>query len=218
MAICPFADNAAGAVNAACFSFDGRHVLTAGLKSLELWEVEAGRRVRRFCQPSDEPLLNEDNEETLPVCLSSDGHYVLSGAPDKKLRLWDVTSGSCLRVLVGHTQDVTSVSLSADGRYALSGSKDRTLKLWFLDWELQERQLSDWSEGGRPYLETFLTLSTPHVAQLPLHRDATNDEVSLALTRRGKPTWTDAEFQQLLYTLGCAGFGWLRPEGVRREL
>ena len=23
---------------------------------------------------------------------------------------------------------------------------------------------------------------------------------------------------QLLFTLGCAGYGWLRPEGVRREL
>ncbi len=29
---------------------------------------------------------------------------------------------------------------------------------------------------------------------------------------------TEDDFKQLLYTLGCAGYGWLRPEGVRREL
>ena len=26
------------------------------------------------------------------------------------------------------------------------------------------------------------------------------------------------EFRRLLDKLGCAGFGWLRPEGIRREL
>ena len=40
----------------------------------------------------------------------------------------------------------------------------------------------------------------------------------MALTRRGQPVWTEEDFQGLLYTLGCAGFGWLRPEGVRKEL
>jgi hypothetical protein len=40
----------------------------------------------------------------------------------------------------------------------------------------------------------------------------------MSLTRRGRPVWTEQEFQNLLYTLGCAGYGWLRPVGVRREL
>jgi hypothetical protein len=32
------------------------------------------------------------------------------------------------------------------------------------------------------------------------------------------PTWSEEDFQRLLHTLGCAGYGWLRPEGVRRKL
>src|SRR5262249_3670754 len=43
-------------------------------------------------------------------------------------------------------------------------------------------------------------------------------EIALALTRHGRPHWTDADFQRLLFALGGAGYGWLRPEGVRREL
>ena len=39
-----------------------------------------------------------------------------------------------------------------------------------------------------------------------------------ALTRSGRPVWSEAEFQGFLHTIGCAGFGWLRPEGVRSEL
>ena len=59
---------------------------------------------------------------------------------------------------------------------------------------------------------------TPHVGTLPKDRDPTEEEITLALTRRGVPRWTEEDFKGLLYTLSCAGYGWLRPEGVRREL
>jgi hypothetical protein len=83
---------------------------------------------------------------------------------------------------------------------------------------LDEKQTTDWEEGARPYLETFLTIHTPYAGDLPTDHKPTDSEITLALTRRGKPVWSEADFQRLLYTLGCAGYGWLRPEGVRREL
>ena len=46
------------------------------------------------------------------------------------MRVWDVSSGQCLRILVGHTNNVTSVAISADGRLALSGSTDQTVRVW----------------------------------------------------------------------------------------
>jgi hypothetical protein len=48
--------------------------------------------------------------------------------------------------------------------------------------------------------------------------EPTDEGLTLALTRHGKPVWCEADFHQPLYTLGCAGYGWLRPEDVRREL
>ncbi|MBN2449284.1 MAG: hypothetical protein JXR77_02780, partial [Lentisphaeria bacterium] len=38
----------------------------------------------------------------------------------------------CLRMLVGHSDEVWSVSVSPDGRRAVSGSRDGTLRLWDL--------------------------------------------------------------------------------------
>lgn len=34
----------------------------------------------------------------------------------------------------------------------------------------------------------------------------------------GKPVWKDEDFANLLRELQCRGYGWLRPEGVHREL
>jgi hypothetical protein len=53
---------------------------------------------------------------------------------------------------------------------------------------------------------------------LPAEGTPSEEQIQLALTRRGKPIWTDDDFKQLLHTLACAGYGWLRPEGVRKKL
>jgi hypothetical protein len=93
--------------------------------------------------------------------------------------------------------------------------------MWTLDWELEEKQPADWDEGARPYLETFLGAHTPPAAPLSgtgWLRKLFGGVPPEALIRRGKPVWTPDDFLRLLHTLGCAGYGWLRPEGIRREL
>jgi len=85
-------------------------------------------------------------------------------------------------------------------------------------WELDDRELADWDEGARPHLANFLTLHTPYLGALPRDREPTEEEVTLALTRGGQPVWDEMDFEDFLETLGCAGYGWLRPEGVRHEL
>jgi hypothetical protein len=113
---------------------------------------------------------------------------------------------------------VNAVSWSGDGCHFLSASGDNTVKLWFLDWELANNQPADWDEGARPYLEAFLTAHRPFTATLPQDRGPTKDEITRALTRKGQPAWTEEDFQHLLYTLGGAGYGWLSPDGIRRQL
>ncbi|MEM9540201.1 MAG: protein kinase family protein [Cyanobacteria bacterium P01_E01_bin.42] len=46
----------------------------------------------------------------------------------------------------------------------------------------------------------------------------TKEEIQLALTRHGTPTWTEEDFQNLMKTLGEAGYGWLTNEGVYHQL
>jgi len=64
--------------------------------------------------------------------------------------------------------------------------------VWELVWEYEAREPADWDEGARPHLEISLEL------------------------HKGK--WSEDDFRELLDTLGHAGYGWLRPEGVRKNL
>lgn len=198
------------AVCSVCLSSDGRWALAGGERNtLSLFNVESGRHERTF-EGHGGPVTS--------VCLSPDGHWALSGSMDKTLRLWKVESGCCVRVFEGHTGFVQSVCLSLDCRWALSASSDGTVRLWELDWEFEAHGLSDWDERARPWLVSFLTRHTPLAGQLPPDCAPAPNEVQAALTRRGRPVWTDADLQGLMRTLACAGDGWLRPEGVRKKL
>jgi WD40 repeat protein len=231
----------ADAITAVTLGYTGRYALSGGGVSvpqhttgrfvqsgpMHLWEVATGRCLCRF--PGHSGAVTS-------VCLSMDGCQALSGGTDRTVKLWSIASGQCLRTFAGHEDAVTAVALTGDGRYALSGSADRTLKLWVLDWELEDRQPADWDERARPYLETFLTLHTPHITEpaearrrtvreimhLPLSRlfKATprEEEIDEAMTRRGPPRYAEKDFQALLHLLGCAGYGWLRAEGIRSQL
>jgi hypothetical protein len=197
-------------VRSIAFSPDGRYALSGSNDhTLRLWQVGTANCLRTFSGHSS---------EVSSVAFSPDGCFALSGGYDKSVRLWDVDTGDCLRSFEGHTFSVTCVAFSPDARFALSGSDDNTLRLWILDWELEDQEPATWDEGARPYLENFLTLHTPYAGTLPQNRQPTEQEITLALTRRGKPTWTEEDFKGLLSTLGCAGYGWLKLEGVRREL
>jgi WD40 repeat protein/serine/threonine protein kinase len=229
------------AVTSVALSPDGRLAVTGGGRSVldpgtgkfmqsgqvALWEVATGH-----CRATFE---GHDGAVT-SVALTADGRFVLSASTDTTLKLWDSSTGACLRTFHGHGDAISAVAVSPDGRFAISGSADRTLKLWVLDWDLADQPPADWDERALPHLEMFLARHTPYAGSLPADRKrslkeignlplsqlfrpvAFEDELTQALTRRGKPSWTAEDFEGLLYTLGCAGYGWLRPAGVQRRL
>jgi WD40 repeat protein/serine/threonine protein kinase len=199
-----------GIITSVCLSADGQFALSGSSDhTLQIWDVVNGRCFHTFTGHTG---------AVRSVCYSADGRFTLSGSNDHTVKIWEVSTEQCLRTFIGHTDCVTSVCLSADSRFVLSGSNDGTIRFWHLDWELEDRPPADWVEDARIYLENFLVLHTPYAATLPTDREPIEEEITLALTRRGIPAWTEEDFQNLLYTLGCAGYGWLRPEGVRQQL
>ncbi|MCV3215142.1 hypothetical protein OGM63_16755 [Plectonema radiosum NIES-515] len=205
----------ADGVNSITLNADNCFALSGSADStMKLWNVQTGYCLRTFEGHTD---------GVTSVCLSADSRFALSGSADGTMKLWKVDTGSCLHSFLRGSEKL--LCLSPDWRFALSskwiyGQKldNYVARLLVLDWELENQPVVNWDEGARPYLENFLTLHTPYITTLPEDRDPSDKEITLALTRRGIPTWTEEDFQNLLYTLGSAGYGWLRPEGVRQQL
>jgi hypothetical protein len=216
---------------------DARLALSAGPDGTRLWELANGRCLR---------TLGANTENVGSVALTPDGRLALTGAAsDGTVRLWDLASGRCLRTLEGHLDSANSVALTSDGRVAVAGGmygsalwhlgSGRCLRvldgmsaatitpdgrfvlsaewmkaprLWELDWDYEFPEPVDWDEGARALLEAFLCAQVPYA-------DPLTDDGPL---RRGESAWNEADFDLLLHALQDAGYGWLRPEGVLREL
>ncbi|GEM_PF-673400 len=199
-----------GSVTCVDMSYDGRFALSGGDDmTLRFWNV-ADARCLSICEGHEGPVTC--------VSMSFEGRFALSGGADKTMRLWDLHEGKLLRTFGGHREAVKSVCLSSDGRFAISTSADMTFKRWTLDWDLEDREPAEWDEGARPYLEIFLDLHTPYAEALPGKGEISQEQITPALTRRGEPSWTKKAFQDLVHTLACAGYGWLKPEGIRAQL
>jgi F-box and WD-40 domain protein MET30 len=54
--------------------------------------------------------------------------YMLTGALDGTIRLWDVTTGRCLKTFFGHVEGVWA--LAGDTLRFVSGAEDRMVKVW----------------------------------------------------------------------------------------
>ncbi|MEB3280000.1 MAG: AAA family ATPase [Lyngbya sp.] len=66
--------------------------------------------------------LNSPKLEVTPL--------LVSGSEDCTLKLWDVSSGTCLQTWRGHTHRIESLASSPDQPILASGSNDGTVKLW----------------------------------------------------------------------------------------
>jgi len=180
------------------FVLDGRVALTTGgpAGTGRLWELPSGRRLRTL----------EGNTTTWSVATTPDGRLAITGSQDGTIRLWEPASGRCLRTLAGSAA-VGSVALTPDGRFALTGG-EAGMRLWELDWDYEFPKTADWDKGAGALLDAFLRAQVPYAD--PLTEDGP--------LRRGVPAWDETDFDSLLHRLEDAGYGWLRPEGVRRKL
>jgi WD40 repeat protein/serine/threonine protein kinase len=117
------------AVSAASSGTEGEGV------SIRVWDLERGR------------CLFVSDDETSPVAIHSEGKFVLSQGTrqvtlepigfetkegDRRLKMWDPSTGRCIRTFVGHKEEITVIRLTPDGKHVLTASQDHTLRLWDL--------------------------------------------------------------------------------------
>ena len=118
------------------FSNDGRYIATGCNKTAVLYDAVTGKRIALFT--NDTVLDSQVALDTLTsgdsyvrsVCFSPDSKYLVAGAEDKTIKLWDIQGRRLRFSLSGHSKDIYSVDYSADGQYVVSGSGDKRAKLW----------------------------------------------------------------------------------------
>jgi WD40 repeat protein len=108
-------------------SHDGWLALFDADTAIEMWDLNAGQRLRRLCGPGG---------AVTALALSADGRHLLSAHRKGTLNWWHLSTGRCLRTIQDQCGVVGQLSLSADGRYALAGAvagETLILREWDLD-------------------------------------------------------------------------------------
>lgn len=74
------------------------------------------------------PLYPGSDAHSRNLDRPSPPRYMLTGALDSTIRLWDVSTGKCLRTFFGHVEGIWA--LAADTLRVVSGAEDRVVKVW----------------------------------------------------------------------------------------
>ncbi|MBY0526853.1 MAG: PQQ-binding-like beta-propeller repeat protein [Gemmataceae bacterium] len=107
---------------ALAFSADGATLATGG-KSIRLWEVASGKRIRSFGEPG---------KRVSAVSFSHDGKVLATSGGDQVISLWDPATGQEARPSQGHRDALLAVACGPGGKLLATGSSDQTICIWDL--------------------------------------------------------------------------------------
>lgn len=117
------------------FSNDGKFLATGCNRTTQVFGVETGELIARLTDDSGATENSGNSGADLyirSVCFSPDGKYLATGAEDKVIRIWDLSTRRITKYLKGHEQDIYSLDFFPDGNRLVSGSGDRTVRIWDL--------------------------------------------------------------------------------------
>jgi len=137
-------------------------VFTVVSGMLNLWFVAcaSGQRIGNRGQITDEleikvfPQLGH-TDEINTITFSPDGKFILSGANDTTIKLWDVETGREIKTFAGHTWQVLNAAFTPDGKYIVSDSVDETVRLWDVETGNEIEMLPEQINNANPSILSF---------------------------------------------------------------
>ncbi|MCT7952182.1 NB-ARC domain-containing protein [Ancylothrix sp. C2] len=74
--------------------------------------------------------------------LGFEGGMIASCSSDRTVKIWEQSTGLCIKTLEGHTDIVQTIAFCPTGRLIASGSADRTIRLWYLTEKADSRSVN----------------------------------------------------------------------------
>jgi WD40 repeat protein/Flp pilus assembly protein TadD len=129
-----------------------RRLLKDSPQDLRGWEWQ------RLNNVSDQALMTIRGHRNWGIScavISPDGRLIASSGHDSPIRIWDSVTGTELKVLRGHVDQIWSLAFSPDGKRIVSGSEDKTVRVWNVASEEELMTLCDnddavWSVAFSP--------------------------------------------------------------------
>ncbi|KAL4789909.1 WD40 repeat-like protein [Aspergillus venezuelensis] len=119
-------------VYSVAFAPNGKDLVSGSLdKTIKLWELHLPRTYQGPKTGGKCMRTFEGHKDfVLSVCLTPDGHWVMSGSKDRGVQFWDPITGNAQMMLQGHKNSVISVAPSPTGNLFATGSGDMRAKIW----------------------------------------------------------------------------------------
>ena len=114
------------AVLSVAWDSESRRIASASFRG-RIWEAATGKVLQSLNQGGGLQHVVWSPEHP--------SRWLATACLDTTIGIWDAESGKELRILEGHTQDVSSVSVSSDGQLLASAANDGAVRLWSCeDW------------------------------------------------------------------------------------
>ena len=105
----------------------GKHLVTAALERLAVWDVRRGVEAKSLLPP---PRESGALPAVTRIARAEGSDLVAAGHSDGTIRLWSLDDASTDVLLKGHRSEVTALRFNASGSMLVSGGKDTNVVVW----------------------------------------------------------------------------------------
>jgi RNA polymerase sigma factor (sigma-70 family) len=123
-------------VTCVAFSPDGSKLASCGGQEVSLWDLAAGRELRR---------VKGDERKVDWVTFSPDGKTMAYAGNDHRIRIAPLEGEP--RLLRGHVHHIFNVAFSGDGKTLASASADETVRIWDVESGKELKALKGHTDG-----------------------------------------------------------------------